>query len=467
MSVIDNNYNCLLTRTKNQLFYADPSGRLVELTGTKKLWYTISTKYRESIQKDVQTAISNVIKEMAVDVTNENRLTFLLFEKLSRLSTKVFDRSVIDQLSPDFVKDLAPEYAKYRQFFAEGFSITDITENPKYYKYAKAAIHLGLRLGIRPTPVGDGSSGTYFMKDLSDQAIGVFKPGDEEPLAKKAPKWTSQVKRIFTDWAPFFRTAVSCNKGNAYKSEVAASTVSRKLKLYNVPITKIINLSHPIFNYSGEDRKMNSLPPKTGSLQMFVKEKCESAEQSLKINRIWCLFPKLAAWIYSFKNSEARKLSNEEVEKMDILDFFNGNLDRHFGNWLVGESNTIYCIDNGFAFPDKHSDSWVSRLNQYIWKILPQAQSPFSENSKRIIRLLKGKKERIIEKLTSKSLINENQKKALEERIAILIHFVENNLTPFDLAQIKSTQDFQKFLHTEDPIRLPNEFQYTSPYPLS
>jgi len=35
-----------------------------------------------------------------------------------------------------------------------------------------------------------GSSGSYFVRDVKNKIIGVFKPKDEEPYGHLNPKWT-------------------------------------------------------------------------------------------------------------------------------------------------------------------------------------------------------------------------------------------------------------------------------------
>ena len=44
--------------------------------------------------------------------------------------------------------------------------------------------------GVNPTRIYQGSSGSYFVKNVEDKIIGVFKPKDEEPYGRLNPKWT-------------------------------------------------------------------------------------------------------------------------------------------------------------------------------------------------------------------------------------------------------------------------------------
>ncbi|QLH37467.1 MAG: hypothetical protein HWD61_01315 [Parachlamydiaceae bacterium] len=187
---------------------------------------------------------------------------------------------------------------------------------------------------------------------MSNRNIAVFKPLDEEPLAKDSSKFASQAKRCFLNVIRrifnCFQTAIFCCSGNAHKAEAAAWLISKHLGLNNVPLTKLTTLESPL---------LKNMRTQTGSLQVFInKQDLVSAEKLLKIPYFWSSFPQLAQWHFN-RESEVKRLegliSQEEFEKMVIIDIVQGNLDRHQRNWLVAE-NKIYCIDNGYAMPNKH-----------------------------------------------------------------------------------------------------------------
>lgn len=328
------------------------------------------------------------------------------------------------------------------------FDRNNITLDTGYFDFIKKSADEALDLGIHAEPVQAGTNGTYFIKDSSKKNIAVFKPGDEEALAKNSPKLMSRIKRIVTIILPFFKTLVFCAKGNGYKAEAAASTFNRELELDLVPTTKIVQLKDDSFNYRSEDRKKpEGLPKKEGSFQLYIHEKCSLAETALKINRWWCLIPRLAKWHYN-KPKQREKLEQavrqDDFEKMAIFDFAIGNIDRHFGNWFVTENGRIYLFDNGNAFTEKHSDSFISRLNQYTWAILPQAQVPFSKEAQALITKIYSKKESLIATLMEQGQINARQAHTMSERITVLNMYKDK--TSADLAKIKSTKDFQRIL---------------------
>lgn len=321
-----------------------------------------------------------------------------------------------------------------------------LTSDDSYFDSVKKSAKEAIRIGLHPEPITEGSNGTYFVRDLSNKPVAVFKPSDEEALGPKSPKLMSRIKRAIAFLFPFFNTIIFCTSGNGPKAEAAASVVSRQLGLGIVPTTKIVKLKDAAFQYTEEERKTNLLK-KEGSFQLFISEKCMLAERALKINRWWCLLPGLAKWHCNRpQNRERLKrfVRQDDFEKMVILDVAIGNLDRHFGNWFVTEEGRIYCIDQGNSLAEKHSDGYISRLNQYTWSILPHAQVPFSQEARDVIQELNSKKEELIDYLKKNNLINSKQGDAMRERISALALYQHS--TPAALAKIKSTADFKRIL---------------------
>lgn len=123
-------------------------------------------------------------------------------------------------------------------------------------------------------------------------------------------------------------------------SEAGASLVDQKLKLNIVPKTRVVRLVSETFNYPRIDRQKAklkktikehypsarfnrmSLPPKTGSFQLFVNG-YKDADYWLRRFEQEPLPPKL---ISNFQL---------EFEKLVILDYIIRNTDRGNDNWLI------------------------------------------------------------------------------------------------------------------------------------
>ncbi|XP_055607404.1 phosphatidylinositol 4-kinase type 2-alpha-like isoform X1 [Uranotaenia lowii] len=282
---------------------------------------------------------------------------------------------------------------------------------------------IAIDAGIYPERIYQGSSGSYFVKNPANKVVAVFKPKDEEPYGRLNPKWTKWMHKLCCPCC-FGRACLIPNQG--YLSEAGASLVDQKLNLNIVPKTRVVRLVSETFNYPRIDRQKArikrtikeripaarfnrmSLPPKTGSFQLFVDG-----------------FKDADYWLRRFEQEPLpTRLAQKfqlQFERLVVLDYIIRNTDRGNDNWLIkydqptiiptSNGNTpngiprsssrlemhentdwnlvqlpeirIAAIDNGLAFPFKHPDSW--RAYPYHWAWLPQAKIPFSQDIKDLI----------------------------------------------------------------------------------
>jgi phosphatidylinositol 4-kinase type 2 len=263
---------------------------------------------------------------------------------------------------------------------------------------ALSEVREAISIGIFPTLISQGTSGSYFCYNRQREVVGVFKPKNEEPYGDFNPKWGKWLQRTVCRCC-FGRSCLLNNVG--YVSEAAASAVSRRFQFNIVPETTVVRLSSPTFNYSYLRRKLDKklhqyfeLPPKIGSFQLFVRN---AQDASVLCNGTKPLGPRAEA--------ELRR----RFERLVLLDYVIRNTDRGMDNWLVrfgdraadsrhstpagslangsdalssdgaAESVEVYGIDNGLAFPFKHPDNW--RSYPYGWADLPMARVPFSTDT--------------------------------------------------------------------------------------
>lgn len=57
------------------------------------------------------------------------------------------------------------------------------------------SVRMAIRQGVHPRMISQGSSGSYFARNLEGKVVGVFKPKDEEPYAAGNPKWNKWIHR--------------------------------------------------------------------------------------------------------------------------------------------------------------------------------------------------------------------------------------------------------------------------------
>ncbi|PJD95979.1 MAG: hypothetical protein CK425_07490 [Parachlamydia sp.] len=460
------NFKRILDRKRGQKFYVASDGefRTLSLSQRSKLLFSKSSRNEKNSQ--LQTEISGLMGRLKFHASPEEAesqkkaLKCLFFHKMSRLSSKVFNREdVIKQLDLEVLSTIAAKYVKAK-------ALVDTTHTPdhdlatrdeNYFGYVLATGKLAMKLGIAPDTVDQGASGTYFVKDLAEKRIAVFKPSDEEPLAPQARKWQSRVKRFFVKCFPLFPTAIFCTQGRGYKAEVMASDISKRVGLFNVPNTKAVKLASPKFNYTKAEKAEEKLKKKEGSLQLFVPGTPKDGDAYLGINFLWCQLPKLGEWRCNLKSKKAellQKLSVEDTQLMAILTYAEGDIDRHTKNIMFNqETKKLYCIDNGFSMTEKHPSNLLVGNAQYAWRMFPQSKEPFTAASKKIIAELVAKQDELIQEWKDKGYINEKQVKLFKERIIVLSDYAQSGKSPYDLAKIQKEKDFKEYFSKSRSVR--------------
>lgn len=242
------------------------------------------------------------------------------------------------------------------------------------------SVRVAIELGIHPTLITQGSSGSYFARNSRGKVMGVFKPKDEEPYANKNPKWTKWIHRNLFPFA-FGRACLIPNL--SYVSEAAAYVLDVQLRTNLVPYTGVVGLSSKSFSYDYFDRKAyykknKPFPEKLGSFQVFLKgykgateffqehpwpeqgvsSRATQPQDRRKRRKRWdeTCRPRSAHPTEEVETededtgtpdgeggstrhefwSEALQLSfREQLEKLVILDYIMRNTDRGLDNWMI------------------------------------------------------------------------------------------------------------------------------------
>ncbi|EDQ90707.1 uncharacterized protein MONBRDRAFT_1112, partial [Monosiga brevicollis MX1] len=263
-----------------------------------------------------------------------------------------------------------------------------------------ASVEQAIGDGVFPYLITQGSSGSYFCRNIDKELVGVFKPKNEEPYGALNPKWGKWFQRNFC-CCMYGRNCLLQNAG--YLSEAGASVVDTCLNLNIVPKTRVVRLTSPTFHYSRFDRARaravqsasrrfpetvgrhlrQGLPPKVGSFQQFVKG-YKDATVFLREHDPDTLPPHIQLQL------------QHQFELLVVLDYITRNTDRNNDNWLIKYDPVrdlaafrlwairLAAIDNGLSFPFKHPDNW--RTYPFHWAWLPLAKRPFSEET--ILRVL-------------------------------------------------------------------------------
>lgn len=379
-----------------------------------------------------------------------DNLKDLLYKRMSKLSTSVYDRS---KLRESVIEKIRPELAANKARKAELQKELDNISASKKKKRAKkegeialkradrkiAKVKFAQKLGVPMKPIGTGMSGSYFATDYKGKKKGVFKPAVEESLTGNSPKLKDKVKKTIMKILPIANPAAVFHANEGYLAEAMTTTLATHMRFHTLPASKVVELS------------AGKLKNAKGSFQVFAK-KTESAKEAL----------------VGLDDDEIKNLlSEDELEELFVIDFLTYNRDRHFENWLVstevneetGKRN-IYLIDHGLSFPKANPSrrDVFYRRNQFKWASLPQTESQFSDKMKNRIegRLNDEKLDKLLDKLgntdpdvthfSEEDSKGNSQAAAFKQRVEVLKYCIDQNWTIREIATIKTQEDIDRVL---------------------
>lgn len=207
------------------------------------------------------------------------------------------------------------------------------------------------KLGIvtqSPELCADGTGGTYFLKNVQNKTVAVFKPQDEDPLSKLNPKRTETE-------APLHFEGIQAGEGSL--REVLAYQVDPEF--FAVPETYWAEVCHVAFN---DGHSKSNIKRKLGSLQRFVPAMSTAEDVGSSL------------------------FSVEDVQKIAILDILLVNCDRNGGNILVHpETHRLVPIDHSFSLPDYFH---VRDLRWFEWMNYRQSRQPLAKAVEKFLKEL-------------------------------------------------------------------------------
>ncbi|KAG9234964.1 phosphatidylinositol 3 and 4-kinase-domain-containing protein [Amylocarpus encephaloides] len=238
------------------------------------------------------------------------------------------------------------------------------------------SVRVAIEQGMHPKMIAQGSSGSYFARNMEGKVVGVFKPKDEEPYAVGNPKWNKWIHR---NLFPCFFGRECLIPNLSYVSEAAAYTLDCRLRTNMVPYTDIVHLSSKSFHYDfwarrNFYRRKKPLPAKVGSFQVFLKgfkdaniflrenpwldrasgpyrpsdphkksktwrENCRpngsrSDDEDDEEERIPMSTPEGSNRRFVWTDTLQQSF-REELEKLVVLDYIMRNTDRGLDNWMI------------------------------------------------------------------------------------------------------------------------------------
>lgn len=220
-----------------------------------------------------------------------------------------------------------------------------------------------IEMGVDPIPVRGGLGGAYYFRNSRGDFVAIVKPTDEEPFAPNNPK--GFVGKALGQ--PGLKRSVRV--GETGIREVAAYLLDSE-HFANVPPTALVKITHSIFKINDgvnpDKPNKKKIVSKIASFQQFIPHDFDASDHGTSS------FPVSA------------------VHRIGILDIRIFNTDRHAGNLLVRELDSmgrfgqveLTPIDHGLCLPETLEDPY------FEWIHWPQASIPFSEDELEYIKKL-------------------------------------------------------------------------------
>lgn len=334
--IIQSNIDFIQKLTGREKIGADKAGRLYQISGFGFINIFLKNT------KDLSYVVQQTLQEMAA-----NR-TFVVEESSEKFKQIVSYLSQINAISPSAQQVVLETFYRNRlerlkeslpELVAQATVSIEMSCDPLVSTQRKAQ--------IMPKPTTGGTSGSYFIKDLDGNTIGVFKPMDEEVFMPNNPMGKAQPYHSTIDLRMGPRTGHQ--QGSSWTKEVGAYLVDRG-EHANVPYTTPLTVPFPI------RRGNTQIISKTGSIQEFKRG--VPAEE--------------------LKTEEIESIPIAQSQKIALLDLLIGNSDRNLGNMLWDrDGQELIPIDHGLCLLDSLDWQRIPRSEtSCAWIVWPQMKQP-------------------------------------------------------------------------------------------
>ena len=406
--------------------------------------------------KDLKSIIASVIGINLKSI----RLFYQNIELLDELT--MFDYKIIENKKPEISYQIQN---KRTDFFIRVYGTFHC--HLILQKIMEEIMH-GFMQGLVPQLIQDGTSGTYKMRNVNKDVVGIFKPFDEEPFAPN-----NQKGYVGPFGSETFRKGILSGEGAI--REFAAFAIDEK-GLFDVPPTTFVEVSHPSFNKVNMEMlqmKSQDLTGLKGSIvhnfllenivqkygsgisnnstqyNSLVDDNLDYVLGNAKYNFITKKYGSLQKFVRSTDvaaNFSFSLYTTEEAQKIGILDLRILNCDRNDENVLVikkkhkttGKSfYKLVPIDHSLSFPD------CLKIYDYelCWMGWDQAQEPITDKMKAYIQQIDIIAD--MEKLSKTIKLREECWKMFRISNTVLKIGAEYDLTLYEIGNLMYKLDYK------------------------
>lgn len=368
---------------------------LKKLNFFKCIKYKFKKSYREDIDAKVNTFVFSKLKEVTfeTDVTIEAKREYLQ-KQISFLSLTQFNREQIKTLS--FYNDLKVEVIA-------NISPNGIEEKDADFWAKMAEGVIADWSGVKCKRNASGTSGSYFVRNLAGEKIGIFKPVSESPHAKNNPHLKIRIRNKVQK---ILRMTSRCiDEQEGHKAEEYASRMSERFGWTLVPKTRVARFASSSLSIK------NSF--EVGSFQEFIPNAHDGFQH---FNIPSWLDNSISKYFLPDENKDTvKKLSQKSFEQFALLQYLLCNTDSNLGNMLFvkvekkygpdieiekleadiakhkddvkmtnekeEDAYKLYGCDAWNGLPKENPDGWLNKRGLHLWDNLSWANEVISKES--------------------------------------------------------------------------------------
>lgn len=416
---VKSNFKELLNLEPGDFLYASQEGKISRLKSSREIrlfrlknflvWGSLQARVEKSVRYTYMTFFLELYNPM------EKERLLLFIERKCQLGMRALEK----------IKRINGKRTKWGNFLfnIEAFRRNSLVQEKVIQKMELAVkrqkepqvceeIKLAIKKGLFPLLVTTGLSGTYWMRGIEGEVLGLFKPFDEEAFAPNNP-----IGPMLQGSLGLRKMRPGIRVGESIHREVAAFVVDQFFGFGIVPKTYYATFTHHTF-YQALSRKAEMdinlrriLKTKSGSFQEYIEG-----------------FNSLS----NIVREDWPKIPEGEYQLLLIFDVIMGNMDRNTGNILVSEEK-LAAIDHGLCLPDINLS-----LSDWYWS-LEQGKKPLYNSFVQLFQEFPF--EELSKVLRKKCFIDIRALERMRERLILFREGILTGLSPYELKGLFSDKN--------------------------
>lgn len=283
------------------------------------------------------------------------------------------------------------------------FVIKDLVRDDKALQFARKTnkAQFAMKMGYKPKDIGGGLMGTKIMLWFNDKNLVVLKGLHDADSKSYNPGLINRItwagKRIFGGQLHYLSNSSHFESQGEVATKVANdfmnTGISPGVDIVGFEDSKGKEYKGMVMAFLGgyydadkvaDPEKLAKIEIKEGIKGEFDVPLEKWPTESLSMGKLLNLKNQVTG-----KNAKATNIKfNEDFQKLTLLDFVTGNLDRKGDNWMVSpKKRMLTVIDNANSFPQKSFKKSKITIGQgfentYLWREFNLSHVPYTQEIK-------------------------------------------------------------------------------------